>query len=80
MKHCSKTNDFNSIISVSSSRKLDLTGWLRLGVASVSGASEQKFYSVNFSEQLVRTSVLTETLYFSHWNHLKIILFRYSFQ
>ena len=62
MKHCSKTNDFNSIISVSRSRKLDLTGWLRLGVASVSGASEQKFYSVNFSEQLVRTSILTETL------------------
>ena len=37
MKHCSKTNDFNFITSVSSSRKLDLNGWLRLGVASVIG-------------------------------------------
>ena len=37
--HCSKTNDFNSIISVSSSRKLDLNGWLRLDVASVISAS-----------------------------------------
>ena len=40
MKQCSKTNDFSSIISVSSSRKLDLNGWLRLGVACVRGASE----------------------------------------
>ena len=39
MKHCSKTNDFNSFISVSSSRKLDLNSSLRLGVASIRGAS-----------------------------------------
>ena len=40
MKHCSKTNDFNSIISVSSCRKLDFNGWLGLDVVNVRGASE----------------------------------------
>ena len=37
MKHIPKTSDFNSIISVSSSHKLDLSCWLGLGVASVRG-------------------------------------------
>lgn len=39
MNNCSKTNNLNSIISVSSSPKLDLNDWLRLGDAIVRGAS-----------------------------------------
>ena len=33
------TNDFNSVISAPGSRKLDLNGWLGLGVASVRDVS-----------------------------------------
>ena len=41
MKHCSKTNYLNSIISVSNSRKLDLIKikLIKLGVNSVRGTS-----------------------------------------
>ena len=41
MKHCSKTNYLNSIISVSNSRKLDLIKikLIKLGANSVRGTS-----------------------------------------